>query len=554
MSLWRLLRRTRKEEELDEEIESYLSITVEENIAAGMDPVDALQAARRKFGNTTLVKEKVRDMNSLTWLEDAWNDLRHGARLLRLSPGFFAVATLSLALGIGANTAIFQLLNAVRLRMLPVAQPEQLAELEIAPNEYCCQGSGSTRRPHFTYAQWEEIRRDQRAFSNIFAFASARFNLSDRGEARWAEGLYVSGSFFETLAVAPALGRMLNEDDDKPGCGSPVAVISYPFWQREYGGAADVVGRKISLDGHPLEIAGVSAKGFFGVDVGHSYDVAAPVCADAILRGENSRLAPRDAWWLAIIGRLKPGWTVAQAAAQAGVMSAPVFESTVPPTYQPESAKHYADFKLTAVPSGSGVSSLRTDYENPLWMLLAIAGAVLLIACANLANLMLARASVREREMAVRIAIGAGRGRLVRQLLAESALLTLAGLTAGALLAQWLSRYLVTFLSTSTNHLFLDLELDWRVLGFASAVGIVTCLLFGAAPALRAAATSPGVAMKSGGRSISADRTRFGLRRILVVVQVALSLVLLTGALLFGRSLRNLTAIDTGLQEDGLLI
>ncbi|HEY3742652.1 MAG TPA: ABC transporter permease [Bryobacteraceae bacterium] len=557
MSWLRYLRRDRRTRELGDEIESYIAITVDENIAAGMTREQATDAARRKFGNTTLVKEKVRDMNSLTWLEDAWNDLRHGARLLRLSPGFFAVATLSLALGIGANTAIFQLLDAVRLRTLPVAQPQQLAQVQMEDNEHCCDGSFSTSHPDLSYALWEQIRDHQQAFSGIFAFADARFNLAERGEVRKAEGLMVSGNFFRTLGVNPVLGRTLTSDDDPPGggaCGSPAAVISYAFWQREYGSAADVVGRKLMLNSHPFEIAGVADPGFYGVEVGRSFDVAVPLCAEGFMFGENSRTLRRDAWWLAAIGRLKPGWTVAKAAAQMAVISKPAFEATLPSDYRPDDAKWYLTYKFTAKPAGAGVSELRSDYEDPLWLLLAIAGAVLLIACANLANLMLARASVREREMAVRIAIGAGRGRLVRQMLAESALLTLAGLVAGALVAQWLSHYLVGFLRTPDNRLFLDLGIDWRILGFISAIGIVTCLLFGAAPALRAAATSPGVAMKSGGRAVTSDRSRFGLRRSLVVVQVALSLVLLTGALLFGRSLNNLNTQDAGIDEDGLLI
>ena len=525
----RYFRRNRRQRELEDEIASYMALTVDDNIAAGMTEQAARDAARRKFGNPTLVRERVRDMNTLNFLEDCWNDLRHGARLLQLNPGFFVVATLSLALGIGANTAIFQLLNAVRLRSLPVAQPEQLMELRIADNDHCCAGNFSTRRTSFTNAMWEQIRSNQRAFSGMFAFADAKFNLADRGEARFAEGFFVSGGFFPTLGVHPALGRLLTEEDDRPGCGSPAAVISYAFWQREFGGDANVVGRKLSLERHPVEIVGVSAAGFFGPEVGRSFDVAVPICADAIIGGEEGRVKRRDAWWLAAIGRLKPGWTVARAKAQVEAISTSVFENTVPENFRSEDAKWFRTYKLTATEAPSGVSQLREDYERPLWLLFGIAGAVLLIACANLANLMLARSSVREREMAVRIAIGAGRGRLVRQLLAESALLTLAGTMLGALLAGWLSRYLVTFISTGSEPLFLDLGIDWRMLSFTSAVAIVTCLLFGIAPALRAAATTPGVAMKSGGRAVTADRSRFGLRRALVVVQVALSLVLLTG-------------------------
>jgi putative ABC transport system permease protein len=493
-------------------------------------------------------------MSTVGLLESAWLDFHYGARLLRLNRSFFIVASLSLALGIGANTAIFQLLDAVRLRMLPISHPEQLTELQIAKNEHCCSGNFSDRRAHFTYAQWEQIRDHQQAFSGIFAWGDTRFNLSESGEVRFAEGLWVSGEFFRTLGIQPLLGRMISSEDDRRGCGSPGAMISYAFWQRQFAGDPEVVGKQVSLEGHRLNILGVTPANFFGVEVGRNFDVAVPLCAEPLINGENSHLAKRHHWWLAIIGRLKPGWTLTRAAAQAKVMSAEVFGNTVPPNYRPDAAKYYTKYKLEAVAAGSGVSSLRQSYEEPLLLLLGIAGLVLLIACSNLANLMLARASTREREMAVRLAIGANRGRLIRQLLAESLLLTLIGTAMGAFLAQFLSRYLVSFLTTGDNPLFVELAPDWRVLGFTAAVAILTCLLFGLTPALRATRTAPASAMKASGRGLTADRQRFGLGRALVISQIALSLVLLVGALLFVRSLRNLLTLDAGFREDGLLI
>ncbi len=471
-----------------------------------------------------------------------------------MNPGFFVVATISLALGIGANTAIFELLNAVRLRMLPVAHAEQLARLNIADNDHCCSGNFSDRNPNFTYPQWEQIRNHQQAFSGIFAWGDSRFNLAVGGEARFAEGLLVSGQFFQTLGVRPLLGRLISDEDDIPGCGSSGAVISYPFWQREFGGDSQVLGKKLSLDGRSVQVMGVTPPEFFGVEVGRNFDVAVPLCAEPLINGENSHTAKRHHWWLAVIGRLKPGWTVERATSQAAAMSPAVFESTVPPNYRTDMAKYYVQYKLTASPAGSGVSSLRRQYEQPLLLLLGIAGLVLLIACANLANLTLARASTREREMAVRLAIGADRGRLIRQLLAESLLLTLIGTALGVFLAQLLGNNLVAFLTTSDSPLFLKLQPDWRVLGFTSGVAILTCILFGLTPALRATRTPPGAAMKASGRGLTADRERFGLRRVLVISQVALSLVLLIGALLFVGSLRNLMTVDAGFRQDGLLI
>ena len=486
-------------------------------------------------------------------LESLWQDIRYGARQLRLNPGFFSVACLSLALGIGANTAIFQLLNAVRLRMLPVAHPEQLVELEIKDDGHCCSGNFSDRRANFTYPQWEQIQAHQQAFSGIFAFGDHRFNLATGGEARYVEGFWVSGDFFRTLGVEPLAGRLLTTQDDRPGCGSPGAVISYPFWQREYAGDPQAIGRKISLDGRPLEILGVTPPGFYGVEVGVSFDVAVPVCAEPWIDGEGSHMTKRHHWWLAVIGRLKPGWTLNSAEAQARAMSPQVFENTVPPNYRADQAKYYAQYKLKAMPAGSGVSSLRERYQEPLLLLLGIAGLALLIACANLANLMLARASAREREMAVRLAIGADRVRLIRQLLAESLLLSIAGAGIGAVLARFLSSYMVSFLATRDSVVFVELGADWRVFGFMAALAVLTCVLFGLTPALRASNAAPASAMKASGRGLTADRNKFGLRRMLVISQMALSLVLLVGALLFVRSLRNLTTLDAGFRENGLV-
>ena len=493
-------------------------------------------------------------MNSIGWLESTWQDIRYGARVLRLNPGFFTVATLSLMLGIGANTAIFQLLDAVRLRFLPVPHPEQLVQLQIAKNSHCCSGNFSDRQPDFTYAQWDQIRQRQQAFSGIFAWGDYKFNLAERGEAQNAEGLFVSGDFFRTLQINPLLGRLISKSDDISGCGSPGVVVSYPFWNRHFAADPQVTGKQVFVEGHPMPVIGVTPAGFFGVEVGRSFDIALPLCAEPLIDGEFSHTPKRHHWWLAIIGRLKPGWTVDRALAQVQTISPGVFENTVPPNYRADARKYYTEYKLTAFPSGSGTSSLRKRYEEPLSLLLAIAGLVLLIACANLANLMLARASAREREISVRLAIGASRARIVRQLVAETALLTLAGTVGGVALAQFLSRYLVGFLTTSSNPLFIELAPDWRLFGFTAGVAILTCVLFGLYPAVRATRATPAAVLKSHGRGITAGREKFGMRRMLVVCQVAMSLVLLVGALLFVRSLRNLLTLDAGFREDGLLI
>ncbi len=484
--------------------------------------------------------------------ENLLQDARHGLRLLLLNPGFAIVAILSLALGIGANTAIFQLLDAVRLRAIPVQHPEQLAIVKIG-NFDSASGSFSSRYSHATNPQWEQIRAQQQGFSGIFAWSPEQINLARGGEIRMANVLWVSGGFFEVLGVKPEAGRLLNASDDHRGCAG-AAVISDSFWRSEYGASSNVFQKPIMLDGHPFDIVGVTPPAFFGVEVGRTFDVAIPLCVDPILRGEYARQDGRSDWWLALMGRLKPGWTLERATAQLEVISPALFEATLPQRFQAEDAKTYLSYKLKAFPAENGFSELRSDYSNPLWMLLAIAGLVLLIACANLANLMLARASAREKEIAVRLALGASRARLIRQLLSESLLLAVAGAISGILLARVLSGVLVAMISTQSDTMFLNLAPDYRVLGFTAALAVLTCILFGLAPALRATKSSPASAMRASGRGLTANRERFGLRRILVVTQVALSLVLLVGALLFVGSLRNLLTVDAGFRQNGILV
>jgi predicted permease len=554
MGWLKYLRRHQRDHDFALEIEAHLQHEIDDNIARGMNPREAAFAAQRKFGNVTTAKEVTHRMNTIGFLESLGQDLRYAARLLRFEPGFFSVAILCLALGIGANTAIFRLLDAVRLRTLPVANPRGLVEVEIGPSQNCCSGNFSSRRNNFTYALWDQLRTHQQAFSSMFAWAAYGFNTAAGGEMRNVEGLYASGDFFSTLGVVPALGRVFSIADDQPGCGAPGAVLGYSYWQREYGGQPSAIGRKILLEGKPFAIIGVAQAGFFGVEVGRSFDVAIPLCAEPIINGENAHTPKRHHWWLAIIGRLKPGWTLAQARAHVQAISPGLFEATLPPNYTPETAKNYLGVKLTAEPAGSGVSDLRSSYQDPLLILLGIAALVLVIACANLANLMLARASARERELAVRLAIGASRPRLIRQMLVESLLLAAIGAACGAFLAQFLSSYLVRFLTTANSPRYVDLGTDWRIFGFTAALAVLTCLLFGLMPAIRATRTNPGTLMKASGRGITDARERFGLRRILVVAQVALSLVLLVGAMLFVRSLHKLLTLDAGFQESGVLV
>jgi predicted permease len=552
MAFGRFFRRSRWDDERARELEAHLEIETADNIGRGMAPKEAREAARRKLGNITRIREDIYLINTIGLVDNVWRDLRYGARLLRLNPGFATVAILSLALGVGANTAIFQLLDAVRLRTLPVTRPEQLVDLRI-PGDDNRSGAFMGLHPSLTNPLWERLRDRQQAFSGVFAWGSTAFELSAGGESREAEGLWVSGDYFRTLGVQPVIGRLLVADDDRRGCAAPAAVISYGFWQREYGGSRSAVGRAISLDGYSYDIVGVTPPSFFGVEVGRSYDVAVPLCAEPYSRGLRSSLDRKEAWFLAVMGRLKPDWTAEKATAHLKTLAPDMFRETLP-NYNPENTRQYLASTLAAFPAQTGVSNLRSDYESPLWLLLATTVLVLLIACANLANLMLARATAREREIAVRLALGAPRGRIVRQLTAESLLIAAAGSAAGAVLALWLSRLFVASLATEDDRVFVALASDWRGFSFIALLAAGTCLIFGVIPAIRATATSPGAAMKAGSRGTTDSRERFGLRRVLVVAQVALSLVLVVGALLFAGSLRNIVTADAGFTHDAILV
>jgi len=477
-------------------------------------------------------------------------DLRYALRSLVKSRGFTTVTLLSLALGIGANAAIFSLVDALRLRPLPVRHPEDLALIQIKDRHWKS-GSASGNNQDLTNPLWEQIRDHQEVFSSAGVWGDDLFNLAPSGPARWARGLYVSGGFFDVIGVPPVLGRTLGPGDDKRGCGTPAAVVSYGFWQRELGGDAAALGRTITIDRHPVEIVGVTPPGFHGLDVGHTFDVAVPICAEALF-DERSYLDMRHGWWLGGVGRLKPGMTLERAASTLETASIPWFQATIP-SYNADGVEKYLAYRLTALSAATGVSDLRKTYSTALYLLLGTAALVLLIACANLANLLLARASAREREIAVRLALGASRGRLVRQLMTESLLLALVGAALGLLLAQFLGSLVVSFLSTQNDPTLVRIEPDWRVLAFTVGLAGLTCVLFGLAPALRAARTDVGLVLKAAARGATAGKGKLSLRRVLVAGQVALSFVLLVGALLFTRSLVNLATVDPGFRTAGLI-
>jgi predicted permease len=546
-----LFRRTRVEDDLNDELRDHLAQRIAADIERGVPAARARTEALRALGGLEPLKETLRDTRRIGLIDQLVRDAQYGARMLRRSPGFTAVATLSLALGTGANIAVFQLLDAVRLRPLPVANARELATIEI-PNRGWPPSNYGGRYPDLTYPLFEQLRARQQGFAGVMAWSQRTFDLAPRGESRFSEnGLWVSGEFFDVLGVRPAAGRLFVASDDVRGCGNPGVVLSHAFWLREYGGSP-VVGTTITVEGRPFPILGVSEPSFFGVEVGRAFDLAMPLCAEPLVNPGSPRLDARDQWWLAVMGRLRPGWSIASATSQLESISPAVFRQTLPPDYSAKNTALYLDFKLNALSGVTGFSQLRRDYDLSLWLLLSVAGIVLFIACANLANLMLARMSARDREMAVRLALGASRARLIRQLLVESSLLAGIGAALGAIVAPVLGQSVVAMISTDVSPMFVAMPVDWRLLTFVTGLAVLTCVFFGLAPAVRSAAVPPGAAMAARSSRIAGpgqDR----LRRTLVVAQVALSLVLLVGGLLFGRSLFNLLTVDTGFAQAGIL-
>jgi putative ABC transport system permease protein len=543
MTLWqRLFRRGDLDRELDAELRDHLERQIADYRREGLSEAEARRKAAAQFGGLDQAKEYCRDQRGTRWLEDLVTDLRYGLRMLAHSRTFTVVAVLSLALGIGANTAIFTLVNSLLLRTLPVHEPQRLVQLD----------GDSTTNPI-----WEQIQSRQRQlFAGATAWSTQRFDLSQGGQAAPADGLWASGEFFEVFGVRAILGRTFTTANDRRGGGteSTVAVISYAFWQRRFGGAADVVGRPISLNRVPFTIIGVTPPEFMGPQIGRSYDVAIPLRTADILdnSGGEQRLDGRSMWWLNVTARLKPGQTPEQATAALRVAQPQIREATTPADWPAEFLKEYLRDGLTLSPASQGPSNLRSQLEQPLMTIMIVVSLVLLIACANIANLMLARSSGRRHELTMRLALGASRARLARQLMTESLLLSALGAVAGLGFARWGSALLVSEFSTSRDPLILDLSLDWRVLGFTAAIAVLTALLFGVAPAMTTRRLAPMDALKEQGRSRGGNRHR--LTSPLVVVQIALSLVLVVGAGLFMRTFASLSTMSLGFDRDPVLL
>src|SRR5712675_607682 len=538
LRLQTLFRRDQIVHRLDDEIQFHLDQQISENIAAGMSLEEARYTAQRTFGNPTFLKEKTRDTWGWRWLENLYEDLRYGLRMLCKSPGFTATAVLSLALGIGANTAIFSLMDALMLRWLPVRDPQNLVLLHIQSDF------------SFSYPIVRALAEQRDIFEGVAGFSGWVFNADSRGSIVAVQGTVATGGYYETLGLNPTVGRLLTEEDDQ--LGAPlVAVISYGYWERQFARDTGVVGQTFRLNGVPVEIVGVSPRGFEGSNVGSIADITMAVAAVPRVDPSSTSLVGAGNFWLRVLARPKTGVPIVEAKARLASVWPAIAERTIPAEWPADRRKAMADATFEFAAGGTGYTYLREVFWKPLLVLMAVVPLVLLIACANVANLLLARATTRQREIAVRLAIGAGRGRILRQLLTESVLLSLIGAIFGIGLAWVSSRFLVAILSSGSMQVVFDLSPNWHVLGFTSTVAIATGILFGLAPAFQATAAGPSSMLKE-----NAGMSSFGSRLLssLVSTQVALSLLLVIGAGLFVRTLQNLKNLDPGFKREGVLL
>ena len=469
-------------------------------------------------------------------------DTRDAVRALGATPIVTMVSVLSLALGIGANTALFSILNSLVIKPLPVRAPDELVSIDY--------------RTHWTNPIWEQIRERQHdLFESAGAWAATQFNLAESGRVDPVSGAFVSGGLFRTLGVDASAGRTVTPADDVRGGGSegPVAVISSRLWHSRFGGGRDVLGRQFVINRVQFTIVGVLPPRFLGPEVGEAMDVYLPLASEAAIRGRESGLDSRDNWWVRVVARLKPDQTIDQAEAALNAVLPAIREATIPPGQDPARRARYLNEAIPLFPAATGISPLRTRFEQPLTIIMIVVAAVLLIACANIANLMLARAIARRHEMSLRLALGASRLRLGCQMFVESLILAVAGGVAGLAVAVFGAPFLVRQLGSDLAAATLDLSIDWRVLGFTAAAALGATFLFGLAPALGLGRVEPNEAMKEQSRTVTGER-RLGLRNVLVVAQVGLSFALVVGAALFVRTFATLITTPLGFDPSNLLI
>jgi predicted permease len=565
--LW-LTQRRRKEAELHEELQFHLEEEAAERRQDGVSPDQAKWAAHRELGNVTLVEERVRAVWIWTLLEQAVQDLRYALRMMRKNPLFTFLAVLLLALGIGANTAIFSFMDALLVRSLPVADPQSLALLnwhlsgKKTVDHSTVHGEDGyfhhdpkygTITGIFPYPAYELLRKSDNLFSDLFAYhPGGKQTLQAQGEAEVASTEYVSGNYFRGLGLIPAAGRLMVDDDDRIGA-PPVIVLSYTYAQKRFSTVAAAAGQPVMVNNLPFTVIGVAPRGFFGVDPSKAPDSYLPMHTDLLFseHPDDGRYLNQNHYWIEMMGRLQPGVTMTQAQARL----APIFEQWVASTAKNDTERQNLPEFLLRKGAG-GLDNLRRNYSQPFFVLWVMVGLILAIACANIANLLLARATARRRELVTRLSLGAGRSRVIRQLLTESLLLSFIGGGAGVLFAVWGIRALTALFAGGNDHFTLHAELNWHVLGAAAALTLITGVLFGLAPALEATRVDVMPVLKETRSSQHRPSAflRFGLGRVLVVSQIAISLLLLVAAGLFVRTLSNLQSLEMGFNRENVLL
>jgi predicted permease len=526
-------RRRARDRDFEDELQAHVALAVSEAMSRGVPADEARRRALARLGGVDAAREQHRDARGLPWIESLGRDLRDAIRLLRRSPGFAFVAIASLALGIGANTAVFSVFDALVFKPLAVREPDRLVQIIPRPN-----------RSDSSYPIWEHIRDRRDLFDGMCAWtqdAPLDVGLIQDGALVPLAAQWVSGELASTLGLHAERGRWLNMSDEQAAVdgGETAAVISDAFWRTRLGAKDDAIGSVLMTNSFPVTIVGIASPDFLGMNVGSVFDLMLPITA-----APKGFREAQTAWWVSVFARLKPGQTIDAASAAIRSIQPAIRQATLSTQLPPSMREAYLRDPMIVVSAATGRSSLRARYRDPIALVMAGVALLLLIACANLTNLLLARAETRRHEIGVRLALGASRARLVRQLIVESLLLSTIGAAVGLLVAAWSSRLLVSQLSTDVTRVALALPLDWRVLGFATLAAVVTTLVVGLVPAFRATRVAPQAALAERGRGIAVASGRLG--RTLVASQIALSFVLLAGAGLLARTFLALERADVG--------
>jgi predicted permease len=547
-----LLFRGKLDRDLEDEVAFHLAMK-QDHSGASTSSTQAREAALQQFGNPTIARENLREMRSFLLLETLWQDIRFGVRLLRKNPVFSLIAIVTLGLGIGANTAIFSLTYQVLLQLLPVPHPKELVVLRSPGPKSGRTESDGDNAFSFSYPLYKDLReRGGRVFAGLLARKTISISISSAGGTERAAGELVTGNYFDTLGVVPALGRTLGSEDETAVGANPVAVLSYGFWTRRFGNDPSILNKQINVNGTPLTVVGVARAGFSGVQVGEMPDVFVPITMTPQMIPNWPDLNSHKMHWLAVIGRLQPGLSAKTAEVAIQTIFHPILEAEVPlEGISPKNQPQFLARKLELTPGAQGRPNLQSEAGKPLVFLNAMVGLVLLIACANLASLLIAKGEARQREIAVRMSLGAKRSRVLRQLLTEGVLLAVAGGVLGIVIAVPLLHLIVRGIPDSVGIRGMNGELDYHMLGFALLLSLATTLLFALIPALRLVRVDPQLPLRE--QTAAAGASGASARKWLIVAQVVLTTILLAGAGLFARSLRNIERVDLGLVADHVI-